>query len=255
MHLKGKPIVNELTAGSWQSVEVAGKRCDVFEPSRPGPYAVIFLHGVGLETLAGNATWTRLFNDRGLRAICPHGARSWWTSRVCREFDERLTAERHVLDNVLAFLRENWGVEPPRIALTGISMGGQGALRLAFKYAARFPTVAAIASAIDFQKLHGEGTTIDEMYIDREAARQDTAVLHVHPLGWPRQMLFVIDPLDREWLDGNIRLHEKLAALGIPHEFDARTSAGGHSWQYFDHMAPRVIEFMCRGLEAESLRV
>ena len=246
--------MNEQSRGSWAAVDVAGKTCDVFSPSRPGPFAMVFLHGVGLETLAGNAVWTRLLDERGLITICPHGKRSWWTNRVCREFDERLTAERHVIDNVLPYLREQWGVVPPRIALAGISMGGQGALRLAFKHAARFPTVAGIASAIDFQRLHGEGTTIDEMYVDREAARQDTAVLHVHPLNWPRQLLFVIDPLDA-WLDGNVRLHEQLAALGVPHEYDFTTSAGGHSWGYFNHVAPRVLEFISRGLNAEQLRV
>src|SRR5947208_3574414 len=102
-------------------------------------------------------------------------------------------------------------------------MGGQGALRLAMKYASRFPVVAAVSAAIDYQNLYGRGTTIDEMYADKEAARQDTAPLHVHPLNSPRHIFFAIDPADREWLDGNRKLHEKLAALGIAHEYDSST--------------------------------
>lgn len=242
------------TGRGWQSIEVAGKTCDIFEPARPGPHLVLHLHGVGMETLAGNTVWTQLLEDRGLRAICPHGKRSWWTNRACAEFDRKLTAERHLLDNVLPFIRERWGAEPPKFALTGISMGGQGALRLALKHAAKFPVVAAISAAIDYQNLYGQGTTIDEMYPDKEAVRQDTALLHVHPLNWPRSMLFVIDPADRQWLDGNQRLHEKLNALGIPHQYDFETTAGGHCWKYFNHMAPRVIDFVVRGLETESLR-
>jgi S-formylglutathione hydrolase FrmB len=209
---------------------------------------------VGMETLAGNAVWTRLLETQGLRTVCPHGNRSWWTNRICSEFDSQLTAERHILQNILPYARERWGIEPPRIGLTGISMGGQGALRLAMKYPSKFPVVAAISSALDFQILHGQGSTIDEMYLDSESARQDTALLHLHPLNWPRNMLFVVDPTDRTWFDGNQRLHEKLAALGIPHQFDFTTSAGGHSWEYFNTMAPRIIEFMVRGLEAEQLR-
>ena len=247
--------MSSTTNSSWQSIEVAGKGCDIFEPARPGPYVVLHLHGVGMETLAGNAVWMRIMEERGLRAICPHGKRSWWTNRACAEFDAKLTAERHVLENVLPFIRQRWAVEPPAIGLTGISMGGQGALRFAMKYAAKFPVVAAISAAIDYQNLYGQGTTIDEMYPDKEAIRQDTALLHVHPLNWPRNMLFVIDPADRMWLDGNQRLHEKLNALGIPHQYDFETSAGGHSWDYFNHMAPRVIDFVVRGLEAEGLRV
>jgi len=239
----------------WQSIEVCGKQCDVFEPMQASPFVVLHLHGVGMETLAGNETWTELLESRGLRAMCPHGKRSWWTNRICTEFDEKLTAERHLLQNVLPFIAQRWGVEPPRIALTGISMGGQGALRLAMKNAAKFPVVAAVSAAIDFQNLYGQGTTIDAMYVDKEAARQDTAPLYVHPLNWPRRMLFVIDPTDRQWMDGNQRLHEKLRALGIVYDHDFTTSAGGHSWQYFNHMAPRVTDFITRGLEAEQRRV
>jgi len=247
--------VSQRSGGAWQSVDVAGKTCDVFEPSRRGPFALLHLHGVGMETLAGNAVWTELLEQRGLACVCPHGKRSWWTNRICREFDERLTAERHVLDNVLPFIRDRWGVAPPAIGLAGISMGGQGALRLAMKHARIFPVVAAVSAAIDYQNWYGEGMTIDEMYPDREAVRQDTATLHVHPLNWPRQMLFAIDPTDEAWFDGNRRLHEKLAALGIPHEHDLTTQAGGHSWDYFNSMARRVIEFVSRGLETESRRL
>jgi S-formylglutathione hydrolase FrmB len=67
-------------------------------------------------------------------------------------------------------------------------------------------------------------------------------------------MMFVIDPQDRFWWDGNVRLHEKLAALGIPHQYDVTTSAGGHSWEYFDYMAPRVVEFIVKGLQSELQR-
>lgn len=234
---------------------MAGKTCDVYVPAGPGPYVLLHLHGVALETLAGNAVWTALLEQHGLVAVCPHGGRSWWANRICREFDEQLTAEQHLLQNVLPFIREAWGVEPPKIGLTGISMGGQGALRLALKYPSRLPVVAAISAAIDYHHGYGRGTTIDEMYPDQEAVRQDTVLLHVHPLNSPRHIFFAIDPADREWLDGNRRLHEKLSAIGIAHQYDFDTTTGGHSWEYFNGMASRVIEFVCRGLEKERLRV
>jgi poly(3-hydroxybutyrate) depolymerase len=246
--------MGQVQHADWESVQVAGKTCDVYEPARSSSFLLIFLHGVGMETLNSNAVWTRLLATHGLLTLCPHGKRSWWTNRICSEFDPEISAEQHILRNVLPYARERWGIEPPRIGLAGISMGGQGALRLAMKHPAKFPVVAGIASALDYQILHGQGTTIDEMYDDAETARQDTALLYVHPLNWPRNMLFVVDPADRTWFDGNQRLHEKLAALGIPHQFDLTTSAGGHSWEYFNFMAPRVIEFILRGLESEQMR-
>ncbi len=47
----------------------------------------------------------------------------------------------------------------------------------------------------------------------------------------------------------------KLSALGIMHEHDLETSAGGHSWAYYNHMAPRAVGFLAERLEQERRRV
>jgi S-formylglutathione hydrolase len=115
--------------------------------------------------------------------------------------------------------------------------------------------VAAIASALDYHELYGRGLSIDNMYDSKEQCRQDTALLHVHPAHFPLHIFFCIDPADRDWFRGNDRLHEKLAALGVSHEVDLTTRAGGHSWDYFNHMAGRTIRFLVAGLETESRRL
>ena len=137
-----------------------------------------------------------------------------------------------------------WQLSVGAIGLLGISMGGQGALRLAFKHPRQFPAVAAIASALDHHDLYGQGTPLDAMYDSKEQCRQDTAILHIHPAHYPPHLFFCIDPADARWFRGNDRLHEKLSALGIAHEIDFTTRAGGHSWEYFDHMAERAVRFL-----------
>jgi hypothetical protein len=47
----------------------------------------------------------------------------------------------------------------------------------------------------------------------------------------------------------------KLWSLGVPFECDLETSAGGHSFQYASHMAPRVVGFLADRLERERLRI
>lgn len=161
-----------------------------------------------------------------------------------------------MLDNVLPFIKERYAAAPPGIGLLGTSMGGQGALRFALKYPNRFPVVAAISPAIDYQLRWNEGDeTLPQMYSDPEAVRQDTATLHVHPLSWPRNIWFCCDPADARWHDSADRLHMKLAALGIPHEYDLETSAGGHGFEYYNHMVPRAVAFVAERLERERLRV
>ncbi len=242
----------------WSDVEVAGHTAELFVPPRRHPqgFVLLYLHGVHLGSLRTSDAFNRLLHEHGLAAVCPRTGRSWWADRICPDFDPAVTPERYVLDAVLPFIERELSAAPRRIGLLGTSMGGQGALRLAFKHPETFPVVAAIAPAIDFHLRLREGDEVlQAMYRDVEDARQDTAILHVHPLRWPRHIWFCCDPLDERWFDGSDRLHMKLASMGMPHACDLETSAGGHGWAYYEHMAPAAIEHLVQGLEQERRRL
>ncbi|MCC7086059.1 MAG: esterase [Pirellulales bacterium] len=245
-------------AGSWSTIHLADKPCDIFEPAAPSPhgYTVVYLHGVHLNRLTDKPAFTAEFEKYGLRVIAPLTGRSWWTDRIYPEFDKRMTAERHLLDNIMPWIHQRWNAVPPRIALLGTSMGGQGALRFSFKRPNWFPIAAAISPAIDYQWRWNEGDqTLPLMYDNQEEARQDTATLHVHPLNWPRNMWFCCDPVDHRWHESADKLRMKLNALGVPHECDLETTGGGHSFEYYNQMAPRAMQFLIERLERERLRV
>lgn len=239
----------------WTEVTLAGKRIDVFQPASKPRFGLLFLHGIGQETLRGNEVYAKLFEHHRLACVSPIAGRCWWADRVCAEFDPVLTAEKFLLQSVVPWMRDRWQLAPRALGVFGISMGGQGALRLAFKQPATFPTVAGISSALDYHELYGQGYPLDDMYDSSEQCRQDTAILHVPPVHYPPHIYFCIDPEDIDWYRGNDRLSEKLSALGIEHTADLTTSAGGHSWEYFNHMADPVLRFMVAGLEKESWRL
>ncbi len=140
-------------AAGWSVTELAGHACDIYEPRNRNQhgYVVIYLHGVHQARLHENAAFTAEFERHGLMAMAPHTGPSWWTDKICRQFDRQLSAEQHVLRNVVPYAAERWGSTSPRLALLGTSMGGQGALRLAFKHPRTFPFVAAMSPAIDYQ--------------------------------------------------------------------------------------------------------
>jgi S-formylglutathione hydrolase FrmB len=242
----------------WSTITLAGHPCEVFEPTTPNPhgYVLIYLHGVHLNRLDDKPVFCQLFEEHGLPVICPWTQRSWWTNKICAEFDPHITAEQHILNNVVPYIAERWGAAPPKIGLFGTSMGGQGALRFAYKYPNTFPVVAAISPAIDYHLRFDEGDeTLPLMYPDKEAARQDTALLHIHPLNWPRHQFFCCDPEDQRWYDSCDRLRMKLWSLGVPHEHDLVTSGGGHSFTYYSHMAPKAIGFLLERLDQERRRL
>lgn len=93
------------------------------------------------------------------------------------------------------------------------------------------------------------------MYGDPESARQDTALLHVFPLNWPRHQFFCCDSQDYRWFDSVDRLRMKLGSIGIPFESDMETSGGGHGFDYYNAMAARAVSFLANALDRERLRI
>jgi S-formylglutathione hydrolase len=218
-------------------------------------FGILFLHGSGLETLRGRPAFTRLFDELRLGCVCPAGQLSWWADRACPAFDAQRTPERFVTESVYPYFAERWGLSGRSVGLLGISMGGQAALRIAFKYPETFPAAAAISPAIEYHELYGQGYNVEEMYDSKEQCRQDTAPMHIHPSRQPPHLFFCIDPDDQPWQRGCDRLHEKLNALGVSHTADLTKRAGGHSWEYFERMAEPAVRFLAAGLEEESRRL
>jgi S-formylglutathione hydrolase FrmB len=251
-------MMTQSSTGTWSEEKIAGHSCDVFEPGQRNPhgYVIIYLHGVHLNRLVDKQSFIDLFQRHGLPVVAPFGGRCWWTDRICPDFDSQISPQQHVLQNVLAYVRERYGSAPPQIGLLGMSMGGQGALRLAYRFPNQFPVVAAISPAIDFHLRIDDGDEIlAEMYGDPESARQDTAILYIHPLNWPRHQFFCCDPADVRWWDGADRLRMKLYSLGVPFEFDLQTTGGGHGFDYYNLMAAKAIGFIAERLERERLRL
>jgi len=244
-------------AGRWTPTEIGGKSVDLYEPPIPSEprKAVVHLHGHAGTTLKENPYFTAELERHGMYCVCPHGRRSWWLDRVCLEFDETQTPIQYLREQLVPWMAASWNIRPPAIGLSGNSMGGQGVFQLAYRFPREFPVLAAICPAVDFHQWHGRGLTIDEMFPSRETARQQTAILQIHPLNWPRNQLIVCDPSDAEWFDGAERLAMKLSSMGIPFESDFTTSHGGHTWDYVNSMAAPVMKFLAERIDLELRRL
>ena len=202
----------------WQRIEIAGRAADLFEPGLASPAGgvVLFLHDFDARTLRESEVFTAELSRAGLRALCPIAGHCWWTTVACPDFDPAVSPLEFVRRSVVPFLRERWQIVPPAIGLVGIGMGGQGVLQLAYRWPRDFPAVAAIAPAVDFHTWHGYGLSLDRMFPSKEAARQETATLHLHPLNWPKHQFICCDPADEYWFEGTDRLAMKLSSMGSP---------------------------------------
>lgn len=229
----------------WREVMIGGRTADVLVPDGPPAGVAIFLHGYSGDRLSGSEAYVEALLRQSLLVVCPRGGRSWWLDRETPEF-AGTTPMAHVVNEVLPWVEAEAGVARPAVGLFGIGMGGQGALNTAYRHGRDFAVVAAVSPAIDFQLIHGRGTILDELFESPEAARQETAILHLHPLNWPEHQLILCDPRDPQWHVGAERLCSKLSSSGIPFRADLTTQAGatGWGWDYFDAQAQAVAEFL-----------
>ena len=147
--------------------------------------------------------------------------------------------ERYVVEQIVPWL------DARAVAVAGMGWGGQGAVRLALRQPATLPRGREPwAARSTYHEHFGRGTALDSIYTTREHARQDTAILQIDAHDWPPHICFACSP-ESEWYRGNDRLHEKLAAMGVPHtaELDSPGNLGG------------LVAFVADGLERESRRL
>src|SRR5437588_9588511 len=112
----------------WSRLDVAGKPADLFDPAAGRPRAaVLFLHDLDGTSLTDNSVYSRLLDDLRLGCVGPQGDHSWWADRLCPDFDPAVTAENYLLNAVVPFARERWGLRPRALGLVGVGLGGQGA--------------------------------------------------------------------------------------------------------------------------------
>lgn len=249
----------------WLVADVAGHPCEIHAPADPPPgRALVYLHGVRERWLQEMPVLCELVEAARMPVVAPRAGRSWWLDRIVPDFDPEIAPERYVVGPVVAEIGRRFGVVPPGIAIVGTSMGGQGALRLAYRHPNTFPVAAAISPAIDFHTAMREAheradgelyDTLWQIYGDVERARQDTAILHVHPLNWPRHQFFACAAADEHWYDGSVRLQSKLVALGIPHVALLEPRGGSHRQAHEDRVALDVMAFVRERLDQESRRI
>jgi len=146
--------------------------------------------------------------------------------------------------------------------VTGISLGGYGALKIALRNPARFGSVSALSPWIedlsfDFQMTQGTfgrwslgrvfGKDPKTSTITRESLFRILAE-PVQPGEVPR--LLLMSGNDDPWVkNGSFeRLERKLSAAGIA--FETIRSPGDHEWPFWREAFPRIVRFHLRRFES-----
>jgi S-formylglutathione hydrolase FrmB len=248
---------------------------DSNDPKRPARrYPVLyFLHGLGQneQTLFGTGGWNliedlhRQHKIGDFLVVAPEGKRSFYINSA----DDALRYSDFFLQEFMPYVESRYRVRPGRRgrAITGISMGGYGALRFAFAHPELFGAVSAQSAALitqtpeEIDATARSGTPLDRLL--GAAFGQPVNVPH-----WKRNSVFVLARKNQAGLrklaiyfncgqaddygfeDGTAALHQQLLREGVKHEY--HLYSGNHSLTYFLAHMGEVMEFHSRAFAQQN---
>lgn len=166
--------------------------------------------------------------------VMPDGGYDSWY------FDSKVTPEYQyetfVSKELVSYVDSHYKTIPRREgrAISGLSMGGHGALFLAIRHQEVYGSAGSMSGGVDFRPFPEKWGiakrlgTIDE---NPDAWERNTVINMTHLLE-PGSLNLIIDCGTEDFFyQVNCNLHEKLMKEGIPHDFYLRP--GGHDWNYW----------------------
>lgn len=228
---------------------------NVLLPQTPGPYRPwLLLHGLSDD----HTIWLRRTSlDRYLEGtnylvVMPHGGRGFYTDAAHGPAYSRAVGQE--LPDLIA----RWFPVQPEWAISGLSMGGYGALALALRYPDRFRSAVSHSGAVgfgyvpdyagDLARRNGLDVEWSDAFRkefgrilgdDSRAVQADLFHLFTTANSVPR--LRIDCGTEDGLLNVNRQLQAHLEALGIVHEY--AEFPGGHDWAYWDDRVQEAIEF------------
>ncbi len=220
----------------------------VVVPDESGPHPTVYLlHGYS----GGAFDWTRhtdlgaLADRYGVVIVCPDGSTNSWYLDSPR--DPKSRYETFVAEELPAFVEAQYAVVKGREgrAITGLSMGGHGALFLALRHPDFYVAAASMSGGLDLRfnpdkweikKLLGPYAQNAEAWgehsVSTLAARADTSTVPA---------LLIDCGVDDFFIEENRLVHRILLQRQIPHDYVERP--GGHTWEYWTRVLPYHLAF------------
>jgi S-formylglutathione hydrolase FrmB len=224
-----------------------------------------FLHGLGgNEQLLLNSGGLNMIQDlRDSKRIgeflivAPDAGRSFYINSR----NGKVRYEDFFIREFLPYIESHYRVRAERKSrgITGVSMGGYGALRFALKYPELFAAVSAHSpalietlpnikispdQAVAVAEVLGKafGSPVDGAFWQRESP---FTIVKEGPKPAGLQIYFDCGTDDEfGFYKGNAQFDQLLTARGITHEF--HLYPGGHDWEYFAEQLPASFEFQSR---------
>ena len=175
-----------------------------------------------------------LADTYGILIVCPDGGfGSWyWDS----EIDQNFKYETFVAKELVNYIDDKYPVIKDRSkrGITGLSMGGHGALYLAIRHQETFGAVGSTAGGVDIRPFPNNWDMAKRIgaYDQNPQVWEGHTVMELTHLIKPKSLEIFIDCGTDDFFYGvNEKFHEKLTYLNIPHRY--LSMPGAHTWEYW----------------------
>ncbi|MCE6993155.1 alpha/beta hydrolase family protein [Dyadobacter sp. CY323] len=177
--------------------------------------------------------------------VCPDGGfSSWyWDSPV----DKQSQYETYISKELVAFVDGKYKTikDKKGRAITGLSMGGHGALYLAFKHQDVFGAAGSMSGGVDIRPFPNNWDMAKRLgtYAQQPERWEENTVINMLHLLTPNNLAIIIDcGTDDFFFRVNEKLHEQLLYRNIPHDYITRP--GAHNWPYWTNAIQFQMLFM-----------
>ena len=166
--------------------------------------------------------------------VCPDGNYNSWY--IDSPEKENSTYNTYISSELVTFIDNKYSTIANRKgrAITGLSMGGHGALYLAFKHQDVYAAAGSMSGGVDLKPYDtnweiGEHLGETAKYPARGAEYSVTDLVYLLK---PDALQIIIECGTDDFFYGiNVQLHDKLLANSIPHRFTS--SPGSHTWEFW----------------------
>ncbi|WP_176059343.1 alpha/beta hydrolase family protein [Paraburkholderia sp. BCC1876] len=207
---------------------------------------VYLLHGSGGDYTdwTSNSHIGKLADRYHVILVMPDGGHESWY--IDSPVDPRSRYETYVGTEVVGYIDAHFRTIATRQAraITGLSMGGFGALHIALDRPDEFGAAGSISGAVDPRGCEDE-PGIDDVFGDptRHADfwNNEAIVANARTFGNAHIALTIDCGVNDSLVQSNRMLHARLVELGVPHDYAERP--GGHTWTYWANAVQYQVLF------------
>lgn len=176
----------------------------------------------------------KLADEYQLMIVCPDGNFGSWYFDSPKITDSKY--ETYVAMELVQWTDKNYKTIPNKKnrAITGLSMGGHGALYLAFKHQAVYSIAGSMSGGVDIRPfpLNWQISKYLGTYAENKKNWDSNTVIELTNLLTPKSLSLIIQCGTEDFFyNVNVKLHEKLLLNNIPHTFIS--NPGAHNWDYW----------------------